>query len=66
MTPSLPSAIWTASPRTVRHLRDLREWAGDIGPIIKRTIEEPEEVPTEEPVVIPDPVREPEKEPVPA
>ena len=46
-------------------MRELREWAGDIGPV-RRIIEVPEETPTEEPVVVPDPVREPEKVPVPA
>jgi hypothetical protein len=64
MTPSAPSPIWDP-PRTVRDLRDLREWAGDIGPV-KRIVEVPEEVPAEEPVAIPEPVREPERVPVPA
>ena len=66
MSPSTPSARWTRSPlRAPRTLRELREWAGDIGPV-RRIIEVPEETPTEEPVVVPDPVREPEKVPVPA
>ncbi|MDP9225237.1 MAG: hypothetical protein M3P18_15605 [Actinomycetota bacterium] len=62
MTPSGPSAGWTRSPGDSGTLRELREWAGDIGPI-KRIVEVPEEVPAEEPVVIPDPIREPEKVP---
>ena len=62
MTPSTPSASWIRLPSSPEALRDLREWAGDIGPI-KRIVEVPEEVPAEEPVVIPDPVREPEKVP---
>ena len=63
MTPSTPSAKPTRLPfRARRTLRELREWAGDIGPV-KRIVEVPEEIPTEEPVVVPDPVREPEKVP---
>lgn len=65
MTPSGPSATWIRIPWAPGTLRELRERAGDIGPI-KRIVEVPEEVPAEEPVVIPDPVREPEKGPVPA
>jgi hypothetical protein len=65
MTPSGPSAKWTPFPEAPRTQRELREWAGDIGPV-KRIVEVPEEVPTEEPVVIPDPVREPDKAPVPS
>jgi hypothetical protein len=62
MTPSVPSARWILLPGALGALRELREWAGDIGPV-KRIVEVPEEVPTEEPVVIPDPAREPEKVP---
>ena len=65
MTPSGPSARWIRIPGGSGPLSELREWAGDIGPV-KRIVEVPEEVPAEEPVVIPDPVREPEKVPVPA
>jgi len=66
MTPSGPSARSSLRlPVAPRTMRELREWAGDIGPV-RRIIEVPEEVPTEEPVVAPDPVREPEKAPVPA
>jgi hypothetical protein len=65
MTPSTPSVSWIRFLGAPGALRELREWAGDIGPV-KRIVEVPEEVPTEEPVVIPDPVREPDKVPVPA
>ncbi len=59
MSPSAPSAESTRLPfRAPRALRELRVWAGDIGPV-KRIVEVPEEIPTEEPVVIPDPVPEP-------
>jgi hypothetical protein len=62
MTPSGPSGTWIEVSEAPGTLKELRERAGDIGPV-KRIVEVPEEVPTEEPVVVPDPIREPEKVP---